>query len=110
MTNQNEAAGDVAGRPSDADVESEMEAVRTGLGLNPARGGRTALQCIGIELRRARGREVELVAALEAIRPFVAEDFPVANGRIDWSVYHVSFGYARAYRQLLQALGSEPKS
>lgn len=56
----------------------------------------------------AAGALERLRAALDGIRAFVAEDFPEREGEIDWSAYPVSFGYAKAYRALLVALGRIP--
>lgn len=60
-------------------------------------------------VRNAEDDVPALRAALEGIRPFVAEDFPVGpDGRVDWSAFPVTFGYAKAYRAVLVALGREP--
>lgn len=52
--------------------------------------------------------EVErLRLALDGLVKINAEDFPETDGKIDWSAFPVTFGYAMTYRAALVALGRE---
>jgi hypothetical protein len=66
-----------------------------------ARANAADVPALVAEVRRLRD-------VLRQIKPYLAEDFLSPEGSpIIWDAFPVTFGYAKAYRALLEALGEE---